>query len=520
MRHLTAMLIGSPGLGWLVALVVAVIGGGLAGWETVSHRHGEELERLAIDAERRGVEIMSQTLNGNIMGALSLLGGVAQDIKLDARGAAQPNLPRISGLLEDVGRAHDAQGVFVVGGDGVVHTSWDSSGRPSTGLDVAFRPYYKMAMQGKDNVYAAVSLARGDRALYFSAPVRAAADRNGTPIGAVVARTGLERVDALLKGRSGVALLLSPQGVVFAGNRQDWVGHLAGGVTPERLRAIRDLKQFGAMFDKADPPVLPFDTRPGIVRIDGRDHALAVARVQWNDPYGDWSVVLGSDLSATGAAREGLRTGLAAGGALLLIVGLLFKLARGHQAQKRAARRIELYAREQAEAAARSARRAEAALRLQRAKGADDLGRVFLAEAHDMLGALQGAVYAFEADGDDAMRLLAAYAAPPGLPAGLAPGGGLLGQCVLDRRPRVLSGEQVEGWSIRSGLGNARPAAVLMAPLLLDERALGAAEISVPAAPSPADVAQFEELVALLALNLEIQRRQTPCAAAINEATP
>lgn len=520
MRYGMALLIRNRSLGWLAALFVAVLSGVTAGFLAVSARHDEHLSRLVIDAERRSVEIMSQTLNGNVMGALSLLGAVAQDIKFDARGEVPPNLPRIAGLLEDVGRSHDAQGVFVVGGDGIVHSSWDSSGRPSTGLNVTFRPYYKMAMTGRDNVYAAVSLARGDRALYFTAPVLASVQRSSAPIGAVVARTDLERVDSLLRNHSGVALLLSPQGVVFASNRPEWVGHLAGEATFERLTAIRALKQFGAMFDKSDPPVLPFSIAPGIVRIGGRSHALAAADVQWNDPYGSWKVVLAEDLTVSKAAGDGLWTGSAVAAAMLVIVGLLLKLIRGQHAQLMASRRIEQYAREQAEAAELKNRRAEAAMKFQRARGVSDLARVFLAEAHDILGALQGAVYVYESNGAPAMILAASYAAPAGLPGEMVAGAGLLGQCVVDRCGRVLAGEEMDEWSIRSGLGNTRPSGVLMEPLMLDDMPLGAVEIAVLHRPTTADVQQFRELAALLALNLEIQRRQSSAAPVVTEASP
>jgi two-component system C4-dicarboxylate transport sensor histidine kinase DctB len=519
MRCMLALLIRSPGLAWLSVLALSVLGGILAGWTAVSFRHEEYLSRLVIEAERRGLEVSSQTLNGNIMGALSLLGAVAQDIKLDARGEAPPNLPRIVGLLEDVARSHDAQGVFIVGGDGIVHSSWDNSGKPSTGLNVAFRPYFKIAMKGADNVYAAVSLARGDRALYFTAPVRETAKRDSTPIGAVVARTGLDRIDSLLRGRAGVSLLLSPQGIVFASSRPEWVGHLVGVATPERLKAIRDLRQFGAMFEKADPPVLPFLTETGMVSIDGREHALATAKVQWNDPYGEWTVVLADDLSATAINGEGFTVGLMIGLILLVINALLVKLARGRHMEAMATRRIEQYAREQAQSAERKNRRAEAAMKLQQSKSLPELARTFLAEAHDVLGALQGAVYVFANTGDRTMTLVAAYAAPPDLGATLAPGAGLLGQCVLDRCGRVLAGEDVAEWSIRSGLGNTRPAGVLMEPLMLDEVPLGVVEIAVLQPPGPADVGQFRELASLLALNVEIQRRQSGKAPAVIEAT-
>ena len=50
-----------------------------------------------------------------------------------------------------------------------------------------------------------------------------------------MARTGLQKVDELLRGKADIALLLSPQGVVFASSRKEWIGHLSGTPTPERL---------------------------------------------------------------------------------------------------------------------------------------------------------------------------------------------------------------------------------------------------------------------------------------------
>ncbi len=71
MRSMVALFIRSPGFAWLSVLALSVLGGMLAGWTAISLRHEEYLSRLVIEAERRGLEVSSQTLNGNIMGALS-----------------------------------------------------------------------------------------------------------------------------------------------------------------------------------------------------------------------------------------------------------------------------------------------------------------------------------------------------------------------------------------------------------------------------------------------------------------
>lgn len=504
---------------WALALAFAVGGGLLAGLLVRDIREGERLSQLATEAERRGIEIMSQTLNGNVMGSLSLLGVIDEEIKHDAAATIPVNGKRISGLLEAVSRSHGADGVFIVGNDGVVRSSWDSSGKPSTGLNVRFRPYFQMALRGRDNVYAAVSLARGDRALYFSTPVRSATTRESEAIGAVVARSNLSRVDAVLKGKTDIALLLSPQGVVFAGSRGEWVGHLAGAPTPERLKAIRDLKQFGAMFDNREPAVLPMDITGGVQVFEGRRHALATANVQWNDPYGDWTLVLMEDLSRTVPLAEPAQAAAAVAAVLLLLSSLAVHLLRGHHAQLVSTRRIEEYAHAREASIERKARQAEAALRFQRAKSLKELAEAFLAETHRILGSLQGMVYVCGTDAVPTMHLAASYACADRIPQTLALGEGLLGQCALDRESRVLDTTAHHSWTIRSGLGDTRPAAVMIAPLLLNETSLGVVEIAVLDRPTPQSVEQFTEMAALLALNLEILRRHQTGTPPMAEAT-
>ncbi len=496
-----------------------ICGGWMVFWSVRDLGEAERLSRLAIEANRGGVEIMSQTLNGNVMGALSALSLIDDDLRRDALSTAPPNGARILGRLESIGRSYHAEGVFVVGQNGVVASSWDSSGKPSTGLNVRFRPYFQIALQGSENVYAAVSLARGDRALYFTQPIFAHGTE-GDSVGAVVARLGVARMDALLRNRADIALLLSPQGVVFAGNRTEWIGFLAGEATPERLKAIRDLKQFGAMFDNREPKILPFPVAGGVIDFDGRRHAVAVSNVQWNDPQGNWSLVLLEDLSQTVPMAGPAQAGLAATAVLLVIGVLILNLLTGYHARVLAMNRVEDYARAQEASVARKSRLAEAALRFQRAKTPNDLSRQFLSEAHDMLSALQGVIYARGAEDDSELRLAATFACTDQHAPVLSLGEGLLGQCALDRQTRVLEVTDDGAWTIRSGLGNALPSAVMMAPLVLDERLLGVVEIAVFNKPDQSARDQFAEMTALLALNLEILRRHSPANVTIAEATP
>ena len=72
--------------------------------------------------------------------------------------------------LQAIGQSYEANGVYLVNPDGIIKSSWDTIGVPLTGVDVKFRPYFKIAMQGKMNIYAAIGTTTGLRSLYFAAP--------------------------------------------------------------------------------------------------------------------------------------------------------------------------------------------------------------------------------------------------------------------------------------------------------------------------------------------------------------
>ncbi len=308
-------------------------------------------EVLATEITRRGLEIMAQTMDGNVMGAVSALGLVDQPIKRVARGEIPLNTPVVMESLQAIGQSYGANGAYLVNPEGIIKSSWDTVGVPLTGVDVKFRPYFQIAMQGKQNIYAAIGTTTGMRSLYFAAPLYGEVSANAPIIGAVVARLGLERVDSVLRAWPGPALLLSPQDLVFASNRKEWIESLAGPCTPECLQAIRALKQFGKIFDRGPPGTLPFDLTKDIVSIENHRYAVARTPLQWNDPNGPWTLVLLDDLDKLMPASRrtiiGLTTGL-----LMLTLSTVFLTWRRRlrhanqerqQAQAALAKSEELY---------------------------------------------------------------------------------------------------------------------------------------------------------------------------------
>lgn len=464
--------------------------------------------QLQTEAGRLSVEVMSQTLNGNLMGSVAVLGMIEEDIRREARGALAPNGSRVLPMLENIGRSYGAHGVFVVDDKAAVASSWDSSGKRSTGINVQFRPYYKMAKQGRSNVYAAVSLARGDRALYFSAPVVSQDGGVAVSIGAVVARTSLAAVDNLLIDKSDIVLLLSPQGVVFASNRQELIGQLAGTPSKERLQAIRDLKQFGNMFEAVEPKLLAFAPSGPFSRVDGRRHAVAEAAVNWNDPYGDWQLVLMEDLTRSVPLAVPLAVGGAVGVLLLVLGGLLLRVLRDQYRQFIASRRLDAYAEQQKRNAARKAAMAAVGMELQQTQSVAALAAVFLGKMHALFGAVQGVVYVADGETPEVLRLAAGYACAETPPATLVAGQGLLGQCVRDGRGQLIDTGIGDGiWRLRSGLGGSVPDVLMLSPLVIGSEVLGVIELAFLARPDADTHDAVGEMFKLLALNIEIHRR-------------
>jgi hemerythrin-like metal-binding protein/PAS domain S-box-containing protein len=503
MNRIARFCVAQPVISWLVLLLLSLIVGWLASSIAVSYRVDERRTLLETEAQRRSLEVMSQTLNGSPMGAIGLLGLIDENAKREARNEVAPNGAGISRLMEDIARAHGADGTYIVGGDGIIKSSW-GVGKPLTGVDVKFRPYTQMALKGKQNVYAAIGTTTGRRNLYFASPIYSGSATNTPVIGAVVMRLGVVGLDRSISGKSDLALLLSPQGLVFAASRGEWIGHSAGALTPDRIKEIRQLKQFGTMFDSKDPPVLPMSAEPGVRKIDGRLHVVTSAKVQWNDPMGDWSLVLMEDLSRSVPLTERLLYGLGGGMIVLLIGAVLIRLLHGHYSQQQAGDQLAAYSSQQQEAAARKTELSETGLQMQQAQQVDELIRCYFNAAHRLFGALQGVAYLVDRADPATMTLAGSYACADQPAAQLELGEGLLGQCAVEKRSQVIDTAAARFAAIRSGLGETVPAALLLAPLLLHDRFLGVVELALLHKPESAEQEQFEELNGLLAMNLEI----------------
>lgn len=468
-------------------------------------RQHERLNRLETEAERCGIELLSLTMNGNQMGALGLLGLIDERVKREALGQQPPNSPALANLMEGIARANNAEGAFVVGKDGVIKASW-GVGKPLTGVDVRFRPYAQMALKGKESVYAAIGTTTGRRTLYFASPIHAGITEDTSSIGAVVARSGVDKLDRLLS-KSSKALLISPQGIVFAASRPEWIGCLTKPLTTELLTSIRSTKQFGTMFDSNTPTSLPLPADSGLHSFEGQRHAIVSVPVQWNDPMGPWKLVLLEDITRTVPILALVGPFLLIAFVLFLIEALLFKILRNHHAIRENQRTLEAFAKKQEAAAAGKSLIAAMTVHLQQSKNVEELATTFLSELHTLLGMLQGAIYRFDSSTQQ-LILAGSYACCEAPPERFELGEGLVGQCAVERKTLKIVTESCGFMMIRSGLGGTTPAAVILIPALFNDELCGVFEVALLNLPTTELVEQLEELASLLAMNIEIVDRK------------
>ncbi len=502
----------------LLILLIALTSGLAA---ALYYRHVQEtaLRHQLLDETRWYTSgLRNQTAGGKAMGAVLVAGQMDMVIRNaaraeDAAGAAKTR--DIESVLEALGKGIGGDGAFVVNREGVIVVSWDAKGRSRSGNSIKTRPYFQAALSGKENVYAAVGSSTGERALYIAAPIFANPGNQSEIIGVLAARLNMHTVDNQLSTASGIGLLLSPQGVVFASSEEGWLFRLDGPATPQRIQEIGALKQFGKHFEKdAKPASLPFDSTDAVVPLGGKRYATAQAALRWNDPSGDWSVVMLGDLAPAAPPARLAGVGLAVALIVVILLWLALRATRDAFARNEALAESQRAAAQLAAEAALKARKADFGAQLQQARDVGDLSRIFFATLAQHLPLHQAGLYTAASDGLHLAGIYGSHAAP----AGIAPGEGLLGQCATERRTLHFDLPELCFGNIASGLGEAPPRGLLIFPVISNGHLLGVVELASLNADFAAARTIIEELLPVLSMNLDILLAARRTAEALAEA--
>ena len=274
---------------WTIVILLVLAAVSMTAWQ--ANRRLEQDREIALIKVlgNYAATIDGGTVNSRAMGAAILFGLQNQKAKKLVLGKLPPDSPEVLSALETLRTLYFADSAFVVNKRGTILAYSDKDHLRGTGQDISFRPYVQLALQGTSNAYPAVGVVNTTRGIYLAAPLRAAESNISTPIGAVVVRVGAQKLDALLgTWTDGIAVLLSPQGIVFATTRSDWLLGITGEPSAKRMAGIQHSRQFGDTLVQAPPPSLPFTLAMHDVTLDGVRYAIRSIPLEMNDPAGDW----------------------------------------------------------------------------------------------------------------------------------------------------------------------------------------------------------------------------------------
>ena len=145
---------------------------------------------------------------------------------------------------------------------------------------------------------------------------------------------------------------------------------------------------------------------------------------------------------------------------------------------------------------------------LQRAESPAALAQALLAGLAPLVGLGHGLVYRRE-EGADRLRRIGAYACLDSAPGTreIAFGVGLVGQCAVEKSALMLDPAPADYVRIGSGLGEAVPRALVLRPLLLNDRLLGVVELATLRSVGAREVALLDAVLPVAAMSLEILER-------------
>ncbi|MFK5895130.1 MAG: response regulator [Pseudomonadota bacterium] len=280
----------------------------------VNQQKNDHLNQQKLLTESRHYTQLLQTKfsASQVMGVTTQLGLTNYHLKQTAR-LEQPRIitPVINktqqitqNILSETQKQFNADAVFVMNKTGIIIDYYTQRKKTSKGKNLSWRPYFIQAMKGNTNVYAAVGSTSNKRGLYFAAPIYEKFSTDSEIIGAIIIKKKATSIDHVLSTYPAYAFLLSPQGIVYASNQQQWLFNTLYNLSDHQLEKIKQLKQFGQTFTNKSPTQLPFTINEYIndisnnngknntIKIANQDFIYNQSHLNLGDPNGNWSLLL------------------------------------------------------------------------------------------------------------------------------------------------------------------------------------------------------------------------------------
>ena len=314
----------ADGVAIAAALVLAALVAA-AQWHWNHARADADLQAVANNLADKVHQASTQS---STMATATLVAAVSFDVKQVLIGNISGDYGQLYTDFSTLLLAPGTQDVFVLNGKGTVLSELNQDGAsPLLGRELGGQPYFQLALRGQPVFYPTTDASGQQRRLVFAAPVRVSAEASKPPNGVYVVQTVADALDTALAHHSAPALVVSPQGVVFASNQPGWRLQMLPGVTASPAAQTGADGQFG----QAQLTPLPFRLEGNSLRWPGHRTTVARRTLEWDSQDGPWQLLLLEDRSLWAAL---LVPGLAGSAVLLCVLLGYYALSRRSMARR------------------------------------------------------------------------------------------------------------------------------------------------------------------------------------------
>ncbi len=173
----------------------------------------------------------------------------------------------------------DASVVYVLDASGtVIGSSPYGSGRPLTGRNYRYQPFFQQALAGQTYQGAVFGSITDEPGIYFSRQVLSG--KGGPPVGAVVIKISLDSINSFIHNtlsNDQEALLLSPDGIVFAASQEKWRFSTTRPLTDRRKNELEENRMAG---DEQALKPMPFLLKKRSVHYNGKDYIVDIQAIE------------------------------------------------------------------------------------------------------------------------------------------------------------------------------------------------------------------------------------------------
>jgi two-component sensor histidine kinase len=142
--------------------------------------------------------------------------------------------------------------IYLLNNEGTAIASTVSDDNLSfTGHNYSYRYYFTEAIKGNKVIYPALGTTSKKRGVYFSYPIYSS--DNSQIIGVLVFKKDMNKIDLLISEFDDPIFIISPDGIIFATNNEQWLYHYTLPLSSEKIADIENSKQFGEMKIKPFP---------------------------------------------------------------------------------------------------------------------------------------------------------------------------------------------------------------------------------------------------------------------------